>query len=271
MSLIADQLLVVRGRRIVLDGVSLKAEAGSFLAIAGPNGAGKSTLLHTLGGSLVPTAGRVCLRDIDVHAAPPALLARHRSFLSQRPLSDPFFTAAETVRLGAEAAGQRDLKRAVARALEESGAAPLAHRRMGELSGGEAQRVQWARILAQIDGRPEGHCVLVDEPVTGMDLARQHELMERAAGLAARGACLVAVLHDLSLVLEYANQCILLANARIAAGGTPRQVLTPETIASVFGLRCGMSECGGRSLLWVERQVPANRRQPTPLVSDPLV
>lgn len=207
--------------------------------IAGPNGAGKSTLLRVLSGELPPSLGRVLFGGQDIGSIPHHHLARQRVFLAQQSECRLPFLANEMVLLGAEAAGHRGrtARERAATALEIAGVSHLERRTMSKLSGGEQQRVQWARILAQLDNRTEGRLIFLDEPVSSLDLAHQHDLLAKAGSLAKAGAAVVAVLHDLNLAARYADEILLLDGGRMQAHGSPVSVLTPEIISAVFGVQ----------------------------------
>lgn len=238
MTITARGLSIVRGGINVISDVRFSVSSGAFLVVLGRNGAGKSSLLHALSGELQPAGGEIAFDGVNIRQWSPVTLAMRRSFLAQQTDCRLPFLAGEIVRLGAEAAGQRGAgaRRLVASALEEAGVEHLAERAMWQLSGGEQQRVHWARILAQVNGKPQGHCLFLDEPISSLDIAHQHELLQKAANLARRGATIIAVLHDLNLASRYADQLMLLHETRLLAFGPPSEVLTSARLREVFGI-----------------------------------
>mgnify|MGYP002623056654 CR=1 FL=1 len=226
-------------RRPVLNRVSLSVSEGEFVAIGGVNGAGKSTLLRLLAGDVVPSAGRVLWNGVEVSAIPPEELARSRACLTQQTHCALPFIALEVVAMGAEVAGEGGVRALqLARAsMRLSGTEHLAGRAMDQLSGGEAQRVHWARVLAQLGGNWKGKCLLLDEPVSSLDLAFQHEMLAVARKVAAAGGIVVAVLHDLNLMAEYADRVCFLHQGQVICDGTPRKVFTERVLETVYGIR----------------------------------
>lgn len=240
--LVAEQIAVARGLRTIAEGLDFSVPAGTFLVVAGQNGAGKTTLLRTLSGELAPRSGRIVLDGVNIKTMSRQQLARKRVFLAQRTECHLPFLARELVLLGAEAAGHggRSARSCSERALLAAGVANLSERVVSKLSGGEQQRIHWARVLAQLDGQSAGRIVFLDEPTSSLDLAHQHELLAQARALAQRGATVVAVLHDLNLAARYADAILLLHNGRLHAHGPPATVLNPETIREVFRVRAAV-------------------------------
>ena len=124
----------------------------------------------------------------------------------------------------------------VARALAQAGVAHLAHRLYPTLSGGEQQRVHLARVLAQTEPHGPATALLLDEPTSSLDPAQQHLVLSAVRDRSRRGCAVAVVLHDLNLAARYADRIVLLASGRVHAAGTPREVLTPATLAGCFGI-----------------------------------
>ncbi|MGK9236161.1 heme ABC transporter ATP-binding protein [Inquilinus limosus] len=235
----ADSLAVRIGRTVLLDGVDLTVAPGRFTAVVGPNGAGKSTLLRCLAGEIAPAAGRITLDGTPIAAWDLVALARRRAVLPQQVTLDFPLTAREVVTLGrgphrgvADAAADR---RAVEAALQAADAVALADRSYPTLSGGEQQRVQFARTLAQISGAAAPTYLLLDEPTASLDLAHQSAVLRVARRLADAGTGVLAILHDLNQAARYADEVLLLRRGRIFAAGPPAEVLTAATVEAVFG------------------------------------
>ncbi|KQI72958.1 iron ABC transporter [Loktanella sp. 5RATIMAR09] len=237
MSLIAEDIRVFYGKRAALRGVSLTALPGEVTAIVGPNGSGKSTLLGAITASL-PYQGAVSLNGQDVSAMKPWQLAAQRAVLPQAShLAFPF-KVIEVVRLGLQSGTAGDRPEVPVQALARVGLAHYADRTFQELSGGEAQRVMLARVLAQVwapveNGQPRW--LLLDEPVSSLDIAHQLQVMDIARGFARAGGGVIAVMHDLNLTALYADRVALLATGKRMAFGRPHEVLTDEILSDAYG------------------------------------
>jgi iron complex transport system ATP-binding protein len=226
--------------RSIVDGVSLAVEPGCLLAMLGPNGAGKSTLLKLLAGDLRPTAGEALLDGRQLRTYTPAELARRRAVLPQSTLLSFSFSSLDVALMGRYPhlgpGGETAHDIAVARAaLARADALDLADRRYLTLSGGEQQRVNLARVLAQ-----ETPILLLDEPTAHLDPRHQSAALRVARELAASGCAVLAVLHDVNLAAAHADRVALLADSRLVAVGDPWQVLTPERLEAVYGLPFGL-------------------------------
>lgn len=256
-----DLTVTVAGRALVRD-VSLAVEGGSLQVIVGPNGAGKSTLVGLLSGALRPTSGTVAYDGAPVATIPPWRLAAMRAVLPQAARLAFPFAAAEVARIGLDGIGRglgaRDRAAILARALARADVAHLADRAYPTLSGGEQARVQFARVLCQLEaGRTvaDRQVLFLDEPTASLDLRHQGALLDAAAGLAATGVAVVAILHDLNLAAAYADRLLVLDGGRLVAGGRPAEVLTDDLIAEVFGVRwpVGRVPAGGQPFLLPHR------------------
>lgn len=235
-----DHLTVRRGGSDRLSDVSFTLEAGEVLAVVGPNGAGKSTLLKSIAAELPIRRGeiRVLGQPLERWATP--RLARIRGVLPQESSLTFPFTALEVVLMGrAPHVGRssRERDQEIARqALDEVELGALENRLYPTLSGGERQRVHLARVLTQLwtDEPGEPRLLLLDEPVSNLDLARQHRVLELARRLADHGAAVMAVLHDLNLSAQHADRVAILRQGTLVNVGTPREVLTPRLLHHVF-------------------------------------
>lgn len=236
----AEALAYRIGRTPLLDGVDLTIAPCRLTAVIGPNGAGKSTLLRCLCGEIAPASGRITLDGTPIAAWDLVALARRRAVLPQQVTLDFPLTAREVVALGrgphrgvADAAADR---RAVDAALDAADVAALADRCYPTLSGGEQQRVQFARALAQIHGTASAPAyLLLDEPTASLDLAHQSAVLRVARGLADTGTGVLAILHDLNQAARFADEVVLLRRGRVFAAGPPAGVLTAATVEAVFG------------------------------------
>lgn len=236
MRLEAWDLGVRLGRKTILDGVAFTAEAGTFTAIVGPNGSGKTTLMRAITGE-IGTTGKVRLNGHDIHTARPWELAAIRGVLPQATVLAFPFTVLEVVRMGLEAGLHGADRSIVASALELVDLAGYGSRFFQELSGGEQQRVQLARVLAQVwapvaDGRP---CWLfLDEPVASLDIGHQLAVMQLAQNYVKRGGGVIAVMHDLNLTSMYADCVNLMQQGRIVASGPVAEVFTDAHLSGAY-------------------------------------
>ncbi|WP_102108373.1 heme ABC transporter ATP-binding protein [Oceaniglobus roseus] len=243
MSLVAEEIRVAYGRREAVRGVGLVALAGHVTAIVGPNGSGKSTFLGALTGSL-PFRGTVILNGRDIATLKPWQQAAERAVLPQAThLAFPF-TVIEVVRLGLQSGIAGARSDVPMRALARVGLAHHAGRSFQDLSGGEAQRVMLARVLAQVwepvaEGRPRW--LLLDEPVSSLDIAHQVQVMEIARSFARAGGGVVAVMHDLNLTALHADRILVLCEGRRLAFGAPSEVLTSDILSRAYGCNLGVS------------------------------
>lgn len=222
--------------RLALNRVSFELAAGKVLALVGPNGAGKTTLIRALSGVLPVLAGKVWVTGKDFLALKPGERARLVAVVPQARSLPPAFTAWETVLLGRTPylnwLGQtspKDEERA-RQAMQRTRTLELADRLVGELSGGEQQRLLLARALAQ-----EAPLLLLDEPTTHLDLHYQINLLDQVRTLARQnGLTVVVALHDLNLAAHYAEQVALLVKGELKALGAPRDVLEPDLLSQVY-------------------------------------
>ncbi len=245
-----DSLSVRLGGVTVLSEVSARLERGGFLAVIGPNGAGKSTLLRAVVG-LVPYEGSV--RIAGRRHDPRALRGRARAvaYVPQRPVLPRAMHVGDYVLLGrfahhrylgAETARDRRVAAAVLERLELSS---FASRALGELSGGEAQRVVLARALAQ-----EAPVLVMDEPTTSLDLSHSQRVLALTDELRREKALSVLCsLHDLTLAAQYADALVVVAQGRAVASGPAPVVLSASNVERFFGARVEILE--GRSGLVV--------------------
>ncbi|MFE6050048.1 ABC transporter ATP-binding protein [Kitasatospora sp. NPDC056446] len=222
------------GARLVHE-VSLNAAAGQVVGLVGPNGSGKSTLLRCVYRVLRPTGGAVRLDGDDLRALTARETARRVAALSQEHSAEFDFTVAEVVamgrlphRRGFGAPAEGDARRC-AEALRKVRAGHLAERGFLSLSGGEKQRVLFARALVQ-----EPRLLVLDEPTNHLDIAHQLEVLALAREA---GPTVLTALHDLNLAAGHCDLLYVLRAGRIVASGPPGEVLRPDLLAEVFGVR----------------------------------
>ncbi len=225
-----------RQNRWLLEDINLQVDQGKFVAIVGPNGAGKSTLLRLISGEFSPTLGEVKLFGKPVSQYPTELLARERAVLTQqRHLNFPFQTR-EVVLLGRYAylnqnhASVHDWRH-VEQSMKLMKVNSLQHRIYQSLSGGEATRVDMARILAQTP-----KLFLLDEPTNHLDPQHQVEVLNVCQHLVAEGRTVVAALHDLNVAAHYSDHVVILSEGKLVFQGSPEETFTPERLQRVYGI-----------------------------------
>jgi iron complex transport system ATP-binding protein len=233
------------GGQALLADVDVSVPPGCVTVLIGPNGAGKTTLLRVLSGEIAPTRGRASLDGARLGALSAAELARRRAVVPQSTAVAFPFTVREVVMLGVTVPGFQlpDLAvhKSVDAALDAVGLTPFAERLYPTLSGGERQRVHVARALCQLAARPRRHtessCFLLDEPTASLDLAHQGHVLSAMRRQAELGLSVVAILHDLNLAAAVADRLVLLAGGRVAAVGSPAEVLRDEVLSAAYGCR----------------------------------
>ena len=256
----AHGIAVQRGERQILADIDLSLPAGQVIGVLGANGAGKSTLLAALAGELSPSAGRITLNGRPLSAWSVAELARCRAVLPQSPslqfdlpvatvIGMGAYPHARHTRTGAPRTDSRDTaqaamaedQRILQRVLALADVQDLYERRYRLLSGGEQQRVHLARVLYQLllarQGHDEYRVLMLDEPTTSLDPRHQLHLLSAVHTLAHEvNVAALVIVHDLNLAAGCCDRLLLLGQGRVAACGTPAQVLTPDTLRQVYGV-----------------------------------
>ncbi|MEO0973475.1 MAG: heme ABC transporter ATP-binding protein [Pseudomonadota bacterium] len=260
MTLRANDIAFLAGEWVLLSNVDLAVDPGELLVILGPNGAGKSTLVGVLSGELAPSGGAVTLNEHCVRRAGLAWLAERRAVMAQSSTIVFDFTVEEVLRMGwtpNERHGDGHWRRALAAVVEWCDLEGLLERTIASMSGGEQQRVHFARTLLQLwptlaDLDEEDRYLLLDEPTASLDLAHQMMVME-TIGRLVRSTRLgvVAVLHDLNLAARFATRIALLAGGRVRNEGAPASVLKPELLSEIYGVTVHVSQLDEPSRLVV--------------------
>lgn len=228
-----------RGNAPVLRGVDLDVGGGELVVLVGPNGSGKTTLIRALTGGVRPWSGRVRLCGHDVASLSPREIARRAAVVEQDPALPDAFTALELVLMGRtphlgllQNEGSADAE-AARRAMVATGVWALAVRPMRSLSGGERRRVVLARALAQ-----EAPVLLLDEPTAHLDIGHQAAVLGLVRDLCRRQKkAALAVVHDLTLAAQYGDRLVLMAAGQVVAEGSAQEVLRPDLVGDVYGLR----------------------------------
>jgi len=268
------ELVLGFGRTEVVHGVDIELRPGTVTALVGPNGSGKSTLLRALSRLHAPDSGSVHVLgadegdgsgDVDGRHLSAREFAREVTLFVQSRIAPPGLSVKEVVEFGRHPYRKRfaglsaDDRAAVNRSMEITGVASMASRAVGELSGGELQRVWLAGCLAQDTG-----IVLLDEPTNHLDLRYQSETLDLIRDLAEdHGVAVGVVLHDLDHAARVADEVVLMAQGEIVATGSAVDVLTAQNIEHAYGLRVEVSldeRSGHLRIDPVSRHAPRLRR-----------
>lgn len=233
------------GQKAILRDVSCSLASGQLTALVGPNGAGKSTLFRMFSDELTPDSGYIALENRKLSDWPSRELAQRRAALPQENRLTFPFKVIEVVTLGrlphSPGGESREDLEIARQTLQHVGMDGYEGRLFTTLSGGEKQRVQLARVLAQI-WRPNGsgpsRILLLDEPTSNLDPAHQRETLQIARRLARRGAAVLAILHDLNLALAFADRLWAIQDGRLIADGPAVETLTPALAKQLFHIDC---------------------------------
>ncbi|NCN64780.1 MAG: heme ABC transporter ATP-binding protein [Candidatus Altiarchaeum hamiconexum] len=223
----------------VLDDINFDVQKGAFLGVLGENGAGKSTLLEIISKILKPYKGEILIAKKDINFYSLKEIAKIIAFVGQGESysSNIPFLVSEIILMGRSphlSRFQRESKKdieIVNNAMQLTNVLKFKSRFINELSGGERQRVVIARALAQ-----EPKILLLDEPVSNLDIRYQIEILNLIKNLSRNGITVVCVMHDLNLAAMFCDTLLLLSNGKILANGMPEEVLTTENIKMAYGI-----------------------------------
>ena len=239
-----QELTAAYDRHPVLNEVDVTVSAGEMVGVIGPNGSGKSTMLKVIGRLLAPEHGVVyldgeCMSDLST-----GQIARKLATLPQAPPTPPELTVRELVGYGRYphvswlkrfAAHDRDI---IERTISTCNLEDLADRKLATLSGGERQKAWIAMAMAQ-----QPRVMLLDEPVTFLDISHQLEVMDLVEELNhTEGITVTVVLHDLNLAARYCPRLIAMKEGRIHSDGTANEVIAPDVLRAVFGIGAHVAE-----------------------------
>ncbi len=220
---------------LIVDGITLAVAPGRMLGLLGPNGSGKSSLLRLIGCLRKVDSGVITLGETDIATLSRRAIAQRVALVEQQAATEAHVTVLDVVRLGrtphrgALAAWSGVDEQAVTDALAQADITHKAQRLWHTLSGGERQRVHIARALAQTPSE-----LLLDEPTNHLDIQHQLEILSLVSRLPITS---IVALHDLNLAAMFCDRLAILHEGRVVAAGTPEEVLTPERIAQVFGVK----------------------------------
>ncbi|MCW7076633.1 MAG: ABC transporter ATP-binding protein [Candidatus Syntrophoarchaeum sp.] len=239
----------------ILDGITVEIEPSEFFGIIGPNGTGKTTLIKCIDTILKPHGGCVMLDGMEVRDLDKRELAKRIGYVPQHAPGGFPATVFDTILMGRRPyigwrVTEKDLER-VLETVELLGIEELSLRPFGELSGGERQKVLVARALCQ-----DPEVLLLDEPTSNLDIKHQLEVMKIIQTITRkRGILAIMAIHDLNLASRYADRVAMMHGGKIAAVGTPEDVLTVENIRSVYGVEVAVRNDGGKPYILPIRPV----------------
>lgn len=240
----------------LLDDINFDLEAGNILGIVGPNGAGKTSLLNTIVGDISLQSGNLQLSGKPLQSWPRRELARSMAYLPQLSLLNFPYTVEEVILLGRSPhdTGTTFDRGVLEDVLQHTDTVHLRGRLYTQLSGGEKQRVQLARIFAQVWQQEslQGKLLLLDEPTAALDIQHQQSIGNAIRDLATRGCAVVAVIHDFNAISALADQVLALDKGHQVSHGKPREVFTEKLFRDVFSTDVVIGEhpCHDRAMIF---------------------
>ncbi|EIC85491.1 heme ABC transporter ATP-binding protein [Serratia sp. M24T3] len=239
----ANNLSYSVGNKKLINDISLQLKSGELVALIGPNGAGKSTLLRLLTGYLTPESGGCHLQGRPLQSWEPLELARTRAVMRQNSELAFGYSVKEVISLGRSAHNNAQLQHALQQVLEQTDCLTLADCDYRQLSGGEQQRVQLARVLIQLwSTQPVPRWLFLDEPTSALDLYHQQHSLRLLHQLTRQSPLAVCcVLHDLNLAALYADRILLLHQGELVAAGTPKEVLRADILQRWYRADLGVN------------------------------
>ncbi|GAB5407655.1 MAG: heme ABC transporter ATP-binding protein [Balneolaceae bacterium] len=228
-------------KKVLLDGISLTVKPGTITAIVGKNGAGKSTLLKVISGDIPKHTGEIYLDEVLISTIDIGELAKRRAIMAQKTSIEFSFSAKEIVSIGRTPftglfTSKKD-DEIILTCMKKADVLHLKDQNFTTLSGGEQQRVHFARALAQVWGsveKKEPSYLLLDEPLASIDVSHQHKMMRVLRYLSVHQTGILIVVHDLNLAAQYADIIHILKDGKTVVAGSPNEVFTEEIIASAF-------------------------------------
>ena len=250
----------IRDKWLVKD-VSYVFETGKIHMLCGPNGAGKSTLLKLLALEKKPHTGTIYYEGVPVNYDSRLSYAKQRAVLSQHTDIGFPMKVSEIIMMGRyphfKSNPTKKDHQICDEVMEELGLNDFKNRNYLTLSGGEQQRVQFARVLTQLWDIPSGapRMLLLDEPIASLDLRHQFDFLHELKKFMDQRTTVIAILHDLNLALNYGDEALLLSNGQLFASGKPAAVLNPENIKNVFHVDSEIQELPSSKILWVKERI----------------
>jgi iron complex transport system ATP-binding protein len=251
-----EELTVKAGAKVLVANVSLRVESGTWCTVVGPNGAGKTTLVETIAGLRSPSHGTVSIAGQRLDAMHERERAQRVALVPQHPVIPSGMSVEDYVALGRVAyhglfrpPGAKD-RAVVSSVLERLALVDFRARDVMTLSGGERQRMVLARALVQSTA-----VIVLDEPITGLDMRHQMDMLELLKGeIAQCGLTVVATLHDLTLAGQFADRLVLLDHGGVVLDGAAGDVIRSEELAQCYGMKLRVVDVDGADVVVPVRQ-----------------
>ena len=237
MSYRLKQISFSIGSKYIVKDLEFSFKAGNLVSIIGPNAAGKTTLLKLMSGELRPSGGEIFLNDLAFSELSLKQRANKRAVMTQSSSVVFDFLVEEILEMGWVQGSSDDFVKACSDVVNSCGLDELMGRKFNTLSGGEQQRVQFARAMLQVGGlskTAEDRFLLLDEPTSSMDVAYELNLLNLAKEVRKTGVGVIVVLHDLNLAARFSDQIILMNSGLIVASGQPEEVLSDRILSDVY-------------------------------------
>ncbi len=237
MSYRLNQVSFAIGSKYIVKELEFSFKAGDLVSIIGPNGAGKTTLLKLMSGELNPSDGEIFLNDFAFSELSLKERANKRAVMTQSSSVVFDFLVDEILEMGWVQGSSDDFSKTCSDVVNSCGLEELMGRKFNTLSGGEQQRVQFARALLQVGGlskTADDRFLLLDEPTSNMDVAYELNLLNLAKEVRKTGVGVIVVLHDLNLAARFSDQIILMNSGLIVASGQPEEVLSDRILSDVY-------------------------------------
>ncbi|MBK1810438.1 ABC transporter ATP-binding protein [Clostridium sp. YIM B02505] len=239
----------------ILKDIDLTFEAGKFYSIVGPNGSGKTTLIKNIIKYLSPSKGKVLIENKGVDKIRAKEFADIISYVPQDTVLEMEFSCYDVVMMGRNnkirflgTETNEDIKK-VEEAMKATEILDLKDKLITEVSGGERQRVLLARAIAQ-----DSRCIILDEPLSNLDIKHQLEIIHILNKLSASGKTIIAVLHDINLALTYTDNAVIMKDGKIFAYGKTEDVINVKNIEEVYGVSCKLVSIeGGKHIIFTRQ------------------
>lgn len=241
----------------ILHDISLTLESGQLVAVIGPNGAGKTSLVKAITGDLALSGGEVRFNNVALNSYPLEARATQLAMLAQQSELNFSFPVVDVVGLGRtpHASGSAEDNRVVAETLAAVDMSAHREKLYTWLSGGEKQRVQLARVLAQVWRKEDSpaRLLVLDEPTASLDVAHTQQLMRVLRGMASDGAGIIMNVHDFNIAARYADHIIVLKQGRLEVQGAPHEVINEAMMRRIFNVetRIVQNPENGRPMVFI--------------------
>ncbi|WP_160680539.1 ABC transporter ATP-binding protein [Clostridium sp. C8-1-8] len=232
-------------KSLILKGIDISFEKGKFYSIVGPNGSGKTTLVKNIIKYISPSKGNIVVSETPINKIKAKNFADIISYVPQDTLLELEFSCYDVVMMGRSnkikflGNEKKDDMEKVLEAMMTTGTLELKDKLITEISGGERQRVLLARAIAQ-----ESQCIILDEPLSHLDIKHQLEILENLINIKKSGKTIISVLHDINLALKYSDNTVIMKDGKIFANGPTEKVITPYNIKEVYGVDCKLVSIG---------------------------